>query len=40
MDNRIIYSALVARALGRTRVIFDKTPSFIMPADLAKYFRI
>ena len=40
MDNRIICSALVARALERTRVIFDKNPSFIMPADLAKYFRI
>jgi len=40
MDNRIICSALVARALERTRLIFDKNPSFIMPADLAKYFRI
>ena len=40
MDDRIICSALVARALERTRVIFDKNPSFIMPADLAKYFRI
>jgi uncharacterized protein YycO len=40
MDRRIICSALVARALERTRVIFDKNPSFIMPADLAKYFRI
>ncbi len=40
MDKRIICSALVARALERTRVIFDKNPSFIMPADLAKYFRI
>ena len=40
MDNRIICSALVARALERTRLIFDKNPSFIMPADLAKYFKI
>ena len=40
MDNRIICSALVARALERTKLIFDKNPSFIMPADLARYFRI
>ena len=39
-DGQQICSGLVARALERTSVIFNRTPSHIMPADLAKYFRI
>ncbi len=39
-DGQSICSGLVARALERTTVIFDRTPSHIMPADLAKYFRV
>ena len=39
-DGQTICSGLVARALERTSAIFDRTPSHIMPADLAKYFSI
>ena len=39
-DGQAICSGLVARALERTRVIFNRTPSHIMPADLAKYFDV
>jgi hypothetical protein len=39
-DGEYICSGLVARALERTSVIFDRSPSHIMPADLAKYFLV
>ncbi len=39
-DGQAICSGLVARALERTNAIFNRTPSHIMPADLAKYFRV
>ncbi len=39
-DGQAICSGLVARALERTGAIFDKSPSHIMPADLAKYFKV
>ena len=39
-DGQAICSGLVARALERTNAIFDKSPSHIMPADLAKYFKV
>jgi uncharacterized protein YycO len=40
MDGETICSGLVARALERTNAIFDRTPSHIMPADLARYFNV
>jgi hypothetical protein len=39
-DGQAICSGLVARALERTSVIFNRTPSHITPADLAKYFSV
>ena len=39
-DGQAICSGLVARALERTKAIFNRTPSHIMPADLAKYFQV
>ncbi len=39
-DGQSICSGLVARALERTKAIFNREPSQIMPADLAKYFRV
>lgn len=39
-DGQTICSGLVARALERTNAIFDRTPSHIMPADLARYFNV
>jgi hypothetical protein len=36
----IICSALVARALERSNVIFEKSPYQIMPADLAYFFKV
>lgn len=39
-DGQHICSGLVARALERTGAIFNRTPSHIMPADLAKYFQV
>lgn len=39
-DGQAICSGLVARALERTGAIFDKDPSHIMPADLARYFKV
>jgi uncharacterized protein YycO len=39
-DGQAICSGLVARALERTNAIFNRTPSHIMPADLAKYFNV
>lgn len=38
-DGQYICSGLVARALERSSVIFDRSPSHITPADLAKYFQ-
>ncbi len=40
IDGQTICSGLVARALERTNVIFDRSPSHIMPADLAAYFEV
>jgi hypothetical protein len=40
VDGQSICSGLVARALERSRVIFDRSPSHIMPADLAFYFDV
>lgn len=40
IDGQTICSGLVARALERTNAIFDRTPSHIMPADLARYFKV
>jgi len=40
IDGQTICSGLVARALERTKVIFDRSPSHIMPADLAFYFEV
>jgi hypothetical protein len=39
-ERQIICSALVARALERSDVIFKKSPQHIMPADLAHYFGV
>ena len=39
-DGQHICSGLVARALERTGAIFNRAPSHIMPADLAKYFQV
>ena len=39
IDGRFVCSGLVARALERTGRIFDRDPSHIAPADLAKYLR-
>jgi uncharacterized protein YycO len=39
-DGQTICSGLVARALERTDVIFKKSPTHIMPADLAYYFKV
>ncbi len=39
-DGQAICSGLVARALERTNAIFNRSPSHIMPADLAKYFEV
>jgi len=40
IEGQTICSGLVARALERTKVIFDRSPSHIMPADLAFYFDV
>ena len=39
-DGQSVCSGLVARALERTSAIFDRSPSHIVPADLAKYFDV
>lgn len=39
-DGQSICSGLVARALERTKAVFDRSPSHIMPADLAQYFNV
>jgi uncharacterized protein YycO len=40
IDGQSICSGLVARAMERTGAIFNRTPSHIMPADLAKYYSV
>jgi hypothetical protein len=40
IDGQFICSGLVAGALERSATIFDRTPSNMMPADLAKHFDI
>jgi uncharacterized protein YycO len=40
IDGQTVCSGLVARALERTNAIFDRTPSHITPADLARYFNV
>jgi uncharacterized protein YycO len=39
-DGQKTCSGLVARALERTRAIFTKEPSHIMPADLARAYHV
>lgn len=39
-DGQSVCSGLVARALERGAAIFDRSPSHILPADLAKYFCV
>ena len=39
-DSEQICSGLVARAMERTPAIFNRAPSHIMPADLAKYYQV
>lgn len=39
-DGQSVCSGLVARALERGAAIFDRSPSHILPADLAKYFSV
>lgn len=39
-DGQSICSGLVARSLERGSAIFDRSPSHILPADLAKYFSV
>jgi uncharacterized protein YycO len=38
--SHMICSALVARALERTDAIFDREPSGMLPADLAKHYDV
>ena len=40
VDGTEICSSLVARCQERTGAIFDREPSHIMPADLAKYYQV
>jgi len=40
IDGQVICSGLVARAMERTEAIFNRTPTHIMPADLAKYYQV
>lgn len=40
LDGQEICSGLVARALERTGEIFDRDPSRVMPADLARHFQV
>jgi len=39
-EGQQICSGLVARALERTSVIFDRSPPHTLPADLAKIFKV
>jgi hypothetical protein len=40
LQGQYICSGLVARCLERAGYIFDKVPSEVMPADLARYFGV
>ena len=40
IDGQEICSGLVARAMERTGAIFNRTPTHVMPADLAKYYEV
>lgn len=40
IEGQAICSGLVARAMERTGAIFNRTPTHIMPADLAKYYTV
>lgn len=40
IEGQAICSGLVARAMERTDAVFNRTPSHIMPADLAKYYGV
>jgi len=40
IDGELICSGLVARAMERTGAIFNRTPTHVMPADLAKYYDV
>ena len=40
IEGQAICSGLVARAMERTGAIFNRTPTHIMPADLAKYYAV
>jgi uncharacterized protein YycO len=39
-DGQAICSGLVSRALERSSAIFDRTPSHMLPADLARMFKV
>jgi hypothetical protein len=39
-EGQAICSGLVARAMERTKAIFNRNPEDIMPADLAKYYKV
>lgn len=39
-EGQAICSGLVARSMERTGAIFNRTPTHIMPADLAKYYEV
>jgi len=39
-NSHLVCSALVARALERTDAIFDDEPAHMLPADIARYFKI
>lgn len=39
-EGQAVCSGLVARAMERTGAIFNRTPTHIMPADLAKYYDV
>ena len=40
IDGEVICSGLVARAMERTGALFNRTPTHVMPADLAKYYEV
>jgi len=40
IEGQMICSGLVARSQERTHAIFNRTPSHVMPADLAKYYQV
>jgi uncharacterized protein YycO len=40
IDGQAICSGLVARAMERVGAIFNRSPTHIMPADLAKYYQV